>query len=170
MDVLNHSDGQFSLGTASKLLTNGRETKMRETRKQKQTLLLLDDEEDERSTAQEILRGEPYTILEADCYKGALAVFEKNRKRVDLLVADISLPDGNGCEFAIAMREQKPDLKVLFVSGHVGSEVCRFYGLDVTDLHFLRKPFKPEELINAVRRVLRAAMPFPRMFPRTRTA
>ena len=59
---------------------------------------------------------------------------------VDLLIADISLPDGNGCELAIAMREKKPDLRVLFVSGHVGAEVCRFYGLDVTDLHFLRKP------------------------------
>jgi len=143
---------------------------MGQCRKHNKTILLLDDEETERTMARKVLQGQNYTILEADCYTNALAVFEKHSEAVDLLVADISLPDGNGCELAIALREKKPDLRVLFVSGHVGAEVCRFYGLDVSDLHFLRKPFQEAQLETSVRRVLTAAMPFPRLFPRTRTA
>ena len=97
-------------------------------------------------------------------------VFEANRDRIDLFLADIALPDGNGCELAVAMRQQKPNLRVLFVSGHVGSEVCRFYGLDVTDEHFLRKPFRPSELVKSVERVLSVTAAFPKLVPKTRTA
>jgi len=134
------------------------------------TLLVVDDEESERSIARRILQSEGCTVLEADSYKNALTVFEQNRQGVDLLIADLSLPDGNGCELALTMQQENPDLRVLFVSGHVGAEVCRFYGLDVTDLHFLSKPFQPAELVNSVRRVFAASMPFPRMVPKTRTA
>src|SRR4051812_12586485 len=102
------------------------------------TILLVDDEETERIITCQILHGEGCTVLEADCYASALSVFEANRDRIDLLIADISLPDGNGCDLALVMRGGKPDLRVLFVSGHVGTEVCRYYGLDVTDQHFLK--------------------------------
>jgi DNA-binding response OmpR family regulator len=134
------------------------------------TILLVDDEETERATACQILHGEGCTVLEAECCKDALSVFEANRDRIDLLISDIALPDGDGCQLALLMRVGKPDLRVLFVSGNVGAEVCRFYGLNVTDKHFLRKPFRPPELVNAVQRVLRAAAASPRLVPKTRTA
>lgn len=134
------------------------------------TILFLDDEDSERRIGVELLQSQGYTVLEANSYKTAVEVFEKNRDRIDLFVADISLPDGNGCELATALRNLKPDLRVLFVSGHVGAEVCRFYGLDVTDLHFLRKPFQSEELAHCVRRVLRAENPFPTLYPKVRSA
>jgi DNA-binding response OmpR family regulator len=143
---------------------------MHSVHKSKKTILLLDDEETERANASQILHGEGWNVLEADCCKDALMVFEANRDRIDLLLADIALPDGNGCELALAIRQQKPHLRVLFVSGHVGSEVCRFYGLDVTDEHFLRKPFRPSELVKSVERVLSATAAFPTLIPKTRTA
>jgi DNA-binding response OmpR family regulator len=142
---------------------------MRTRRKRLQTILLLDDEEIERSSARRILQDRGCKILEADSFKNALALFKRKRQAVDLLIADISLPDGNGCELALTMQHDKPDLRVLFISGHVGAEVCRFYGLDVTDLHFLRKPFQPAELVNSVWRVFRG-VPFPRIVPKTFTA
>src|SRR4051794_20652052 len=143
---------------------------MHSVHKDKKTILLLDDEATERANVSEILYAEGCNVLEADCCKDALLVFEANRDCVDLLLADIALPDGNGCELAFAMRHQKPDLRVLFISGHVGSEVCRFYGLDVTDEHFLRKPFRPSELVKSVERVLSATAAFPTLIPKTRTA
>src|SRR5947199_496995 len=143
---------------------------MHSVSKRKKTILLLDDEAMERTKACEILHGENCTVLEADCCKRALTLFEANRDRIDLLVADIALPDGNGCELALALRQQKPDLRLLFVSGHVGAEVCRFYGLDVTDDHFLKKPFRPAELVKSVERVLNAAATYPALVPKTRTA
>src|SRR5690349_329338 len=114
------------------------------------TVLLVDDEQCDREIIQQTLQDGGYRVLEADNYQRAWAMFEANRDAVELLIADISLPDGNGCELALAIRNHKPDIRVLFVSGHVGAEVCRFYGLDVTDIHYLRKPFRPEELAGSV--------------------
>ena len=137
------------------------------------TVLLVDDEADDRELAREVLRSRGYKVLEADSSGQCTAVFDRNQSIVQLLIADISLADGNGCDLALALWKQKPELKVLFVSGHVGAEVCRFYGLEVTDLHFLRKPFTAEELAARVQQVLNADEGFPRLCtpqkPRTST-
>jgi len=52
------------------------------------------------------------------------------------------------------MRKRKADLKVLFLSGHVGSEVLKFYGLKPSTLHFFGKPFKSADLLERVTEVL----------------
>src|SRR5882724_9052396 len=97
--------------------------------KKMKTVLLVDDEESDRDSIRQILHADGYTALEADSYQHAWAAFETNRDTVDLLIADISLPDGNGCMRGLAIHKHKPDIRVLFVSGHVGPEVCRFFGL-----------------------------------------
>jgi len=137
-------------------------------------ILLVDDEATERENLRQILLGEGYSVLAAETYQDALIVFDRHRGSVGLLVADISLPGGNGCELAITLRSQKPNLRVLFVSGHVGAEVCQYYGLDVSDEHFLRKPFSAADLLSRVTQVLNSADAFPRLCeppkPKTRTA
>src|SRR5437763_2361399 len=96
---------------------------MHSVRKRKKTILLLDDEETERTNARQILHGENCTVLEADCCNRALTVFEANRDRIDLLVADIALPHGNGCELALALRQQKP-VPLRSVGRESGSVEC----------------------------------------------
>src|SRR5438270_12789032 len=93
------------------------------------TILVVDDEEFDRTSASRVLQTKGYTVLEAQSYSDAMAVFDMHRNEVSFLVADVSLPDGNGCALAVAMRNEQPDLRVLFVSGHVGAEVCKYYGL-----------------------------------------
>ena len=85
------------------------------------TVLVVDDEEVDRTKASNALSAEGHRVLDADSYSDAIAVFDMNRDAITFLVADVSLPDGNGCALAIAMRKQKKDLRVLFVSGHVGA-------------------------------------------------
>src|SRR5436190_21750531 len=119
-----------------------------------ETILLVDDEETDRTVVRRILESKGYAILEADTYHRALHVFEKNRESIALLLTDISLPGGNGCELWVSMRKRKSDLRVLFVSGHVGAEVCRFHGLEPSALHFLGKPFKAADLLARVAQVL----------------
>jgi len=126
-------------------------------------VLVVDDEEVDRNTISRILRKHGYDVLEAEGCRDAMAALELNRNAIDLLVTDISLPDGNGCALAIAVQERKLELRLLLVSGHVGAEVCKFYGLDVTDLHFLRKPFDEVQLLTSVQNVLSAQEPFPRV-------
>jgi DNA-binding response OmpR family regulator len=128
-----------------------------------ETILLVDDEEIDRSLIRRILQAENYSVLEADTYPNALKVFEQHPDAVALLIADISLPGGNGCDLAIALRNLKANLRVLFVSGHVGAEVCRFYGLDVSDQHFLRKPFTAADVRSRIRQLFTSTEPFPKL-------
>src|SRR5205814_6110950 len=83
------------------------------------TILVVDDEETDREQIRDILHTQDYMVLEAGAYDDALRVFERNRDAVDLLISDISLPSENGCNLAITLREQKADLRVLFISGYV---------------------------------------------------
>ena len=140
--------------------------------KPQETVLLVDDEPLERRSARTVLECKGYNVVDAgDCH-WALAKFAEYRERVSAAVVDISLPDGNGFDLAMDLQREKPDLPILFVSGSVGAEFCRFYGLDLNDLHFLRKPFHATELIGRVRRVLAAVTtPLKKLRPsRLRTA
>ncbi len=135
------------------------------------TVLVVDDEEFDRSAISEALTSTGYPVLEAESYSEAMAVFDANRHIVRLLIADIALPDGNGCALAVAIHKLEPDLRVLFVSGHVGAEVCKYYGLEVRSLHFLKKPFKPLELLARIEEVLSSPEPFPKLYsPKTLTS
>jgi DNA-binding response OmpR family regulator len=144
---------------------------MGKSRGDRATVLVVDDEDVDRADIKHALLSHGYTVLEANSYGDALAVFDLNRESVELLVADVSLPDGDGCALAITLRKQKPDLRVLFVSFHVGAEVCKAYGLDVDSLHFLGKPFAENELALRVKKMLASDTPFPRLYaPKTRTS
>ena len=125
------------------------------------TILVVDDEQIDREEIRRILQGEGYTVVEADTYQTAMEAFDAHRYSIGLLVSDVSIPGGNGCEIAIALRKVNPELRVLFVSGHVGAEICKYYGFEVSDHHFLRKPFLQAELLSRVTQVLSSEQPSP---------
>jgi DNA-binding response OmpR family regulator len=124
-------------------------------------ILLVDDEHTDREEMRRPLEDEGYTVLTAGTYQEALCIFELNGDAFELLIADISLPGGNGCELAIGLRKQKPDLRVLFISGDCGAEICKYYSLEVSDEHFLGKPFLSNDLKSRVRQILDSPDRFP---------
>ena len=119
-----------------------------------QTILVVDDELEDRQLMRSTLEAGGYRVLEASNNHSGVNTFAQHSQQVDLLIADVSLPDANGCELAKGLLEVNPDLKVLLVSGHAGAEVCRFYGLNSLELHLLEKPFKPVDLLIRVYRVM----------------
>jgi CheY-like chemotaxis protein len=125
-----------------------------------QTILVVDDEAEDRESIRTALEARGDTVLEASNYCSAVKTFEQHRDEINLLITDISLPDNNGCELAQNIMQSRPDMKVLFISGHAGAELCRFYGLVNPDLHFLEKPFKPIDLLVRVWRVLFSSVRF----------
>ncbi len=134
-------------------------------------ILLVDDEDTDLTAIRDALESEGYSVTTAPNIPEALAAYESSPRPIDLLIADISLPVGNGCDLAITLSKKQPGLRVLFISGHVGAEVCRYYGLDVSDLNFLRKPFASPLLKERVRQVLASGEPFLGMkFPKTSSA
>jgi two-component system cell cycle sensor histidine kinase/response regulator CckA len=119
-----------------------------------QTILVVDDELEDRQLMRATLQADGYRVFEASNYHSGVNTFAQHSHEIDLLIADVSLPDANGCELGKSILEINPDLKVLLVSGHTGAEVCRFYGLTSLELHFLEKPFKPADLLIRVYRVM----------------
>jgi DNA-binding response OmpR family regulator len=78
----------------------------------------------------------------------------------------VALPGRTGIELARDLLALSPQLPVLFISGQVGAEVFRYYGIDLTDEHFLAKPFTEKTLLRRVKKaltsqplVIRAARP-----------
>ena len=121
------------------------------------TILVVDDEAGQRNLMRNTLQTEGYTVLESCDYDEALAVHGNHRGHIDLLLVDLSLPGGNGYELSRAILSMEPDVKVLFISGHAGAAMCKFFDIDVTDLHFLQKPLVVPDLLNRVRSVLEVA-------------
>ncbi len=118
------------------------------------TLLVVDDEASDIEAMRRTLEGAGFQVLAADSYDTALQVFDERQLEISAALIDISLPGKNGVELAQELLKRNPNVKILFISGHVGAEVIRFYGLRVTDRHFLKKPFSPDVLLSRVQEVL----------------
>jgi DNA-binding response OmpR family regulator len=124
------------------------------------SILIVDDEPGDRTSASEALELAGFAVLAVESYDAALRTFEEHAGEIDLAVLDISLPGRNGVDLFRELLKRNRDLKVVFISGHVGAEVIRFYGLKASNRHFLRKPFPPKELVARVDEILRSEEAF----------
>ncbi len=103
-------------------------------------ILLVEDEEELRMLLVEMLTDLNYTVLEADAGRSGLTLLE-TIKRVDLLITDVGLPGGmNGRQLADAARQQRPDLKVLFVTGFEANAIVASALMD-DGMEVMTKPF-----------------------------
>src|SRR5579862_2405821 len=124
------------------------------------TVLVIDDEVSQRSMMRGILENAGYEVLEGRDYREALVIHANHRGKVDVVLTDIALPGQDGCQMVRTLIEADPELRAVFVSGQAGAELCRFYGLATTDIHFLAKPFSPAELLRRIRTVLTTGGPY----------
>lgn len=127
----------------------------------KGTILLVDDEVSDREYMCRILQDHGYTVLEAASYCDAVTTYQQHHDAIEMLLTVLSLPENNGYELAKTLLEVNPDLKVLFVSGFAGAEVCKYYGMPETDVHLLRKPFQAADLLQRMSYMLATATPLP---------
>jgi DNA-binding response OmpR family regulator len=124
------------------------------------TILLIDDEASQRRLMSHVLEDAGYNVLEGADYAEALVIHDQYRGKIDVLITDISLPGFNGYQLARALLDLEPGLCVIFISGLAGSELCRYYGMATTDVHFLEKPFNGTGLLRRVRQVLEVGGPY----------
>jgi two-component system cell cycle sensor histidine kinase/response regulator CckA len=127
----------------------------------KATVLLVDDEPMVLKTLGAVLTLHGYTVLEVEDYYTALQAAESHGGRIDLLITDIALPGLNGFELGRKLLQYRPELRVLLMSGYTGSEICQYYGVELGDLHFLAKPFKPAELLRRLQALAAAGERYP---------
>ncbi len=121
----------------------------------KTTILIVDDEPLVRMVAVDVLEELGYFVLEADDAPSALRVLN-SRPDIDLLVTDVGLPNGmNGRQLADAVRADRPDLPVLFVTGYAENAVLNHGHLD-RGMQVLTKPFAGDVLARRVAELTRS--------------
>ena len=118
-----------------------------------ETILLAEDNTDVRGLAKGLLESKGYTVIEAVDGKDAVRQFMDHRAEIDLLVLDVVMPGKNGKEAYDDIRAVRPDVKILFTSGHTG-DVILTKGIEDEKIDFLAKPLLPNELLLKVREVL----------------
>ncbi len=118
-----------------------------------ETILLVEDEEMVRALLRETLEAKGYQVLEAADPARARALADACRGRIHLLITDVVMPNASGPDLARALLRQRPDMKVLYISGHSESAIER-RGVKSRHAAFLPKPFSPAALAAKAREVL----------------
>jgi PAS domain S-box-containing protein len=118
-----------------------------------ETILLAEDQDAVRTFARHVLLAGGYTVLEARDGKEALGVARQYGGPIHLLLTDVVMPQMSGRQLAELLTRDRPEMRVLFMSGHADEAVTR-HGVTETGGAFLQKPFNPVRLARKVREVL----------------
>ncbi len=110
----------------------------------RKTVLVVDDNDQVRKVAAEILRAGGYDVLEASGSLGALGVVERG-DTIDLVLTDVVMPDMRGTDLATRIGELRPGIGVLFMSGYPDQA-----GKIVPGGQLVEKPFVADELLDRV--------------------
>ena len=120
-----------------------------------ETILLVEDEENYAKAAEVVLASYGYRLLLARDGEDAIRRFETHAQEIDLVVSDLGLPRKSGKDAFYAMKQTRPDVRAVFVTGYldpdIRSELLRAGAFD-----FIQKPYKTEELLGKIRAALDA--------------
>jgi len=119
-----------------------------------ETVLVIEDEASVRELVVEVLHDLGYRALEARDGPSGLKILQSPH-RIDLLVSDIGLPGMNGRQVAEAAREQRPDLKVLFITGYA-ENAAMANGFLAPGMEMVTKPFAVDALAARIRDMIGA--------------
>ncbi len=117
-----------------------------------QTVLVVEDAEPLRELARRLLQREGYTVLVAANVAEALQTFEEHPS-IDVVLTDVVMPGGSGPGLTRQLVQQRPGLKVVYMSGYTEDAISHHGVLD-PGIAFLHKPFTRESLAAKLREVL----------------
>ena len=118
-------------------------------------VLLVEDEASLRRLTRNLLELSGYTVLEAKDGNEALRISQEHAGAIGLLLTDIVMPGINGRALAQQLSQERPDMKILFMSGYTGQGIGEKEYLERGD-SFLQKPVTRELLTRKVREALRS--------------
>ncbi len=118
-----------------------------------ETILLVEDDDAVRGMAQSVLEMYGYKVLEAREPASAVKVCRAYPGRIDALLTDMVMPQLNGKRLSELLLPERPEMRVLFMSGYTDDAIVR-QGVLEPGIHFLQKPFTPVALAAKLRSVL----------------
>ncbi len=120
-----------------------------------ETILLVDDEDITMDVGQELLEELGYKVLTARNGRDALAIYRRQRARIDMVILDMVMPGMGGGATYDALKKLNPEVKVLLASGYsISGEASKI--LERGCNAFIQKPFNMKQLSEKIRKVLDA--------------
>ena len=117
------------------------------------TVLVVEDEEEVRALARDVLEMNGHTVLEALDVEDAIRLGESHPGAIDLLITDVVMPRMSGPELARRLRARRPALRVLCMSGYPERPDREVEGAG-SWTGWLQKPFTPDTFMSKVRECL----------------
>lgn len=114
------------------------------------TVLLVEDDVGVRKVLRHMLARFGYRVLEAGSAPEALELAGLYRDSIDLLVTDVVMPQTNCDRFVEQLRDTRPTLKVIYISGY-SQEMLNWYGVEGERPNFIQKPFTAGVLADKIR-------------------
>jgi DNA-binding NtrC family response regulator len=108
---------------------------------------VIDDQRDVRAMICMVLRVNHFEVSEAGSAEAGLKMFEASA--FDLAIVDVFLQDASGFDVIATMREKRPELPVVAISGMTSFEVAS-HSVELSNVVCLQKPFRPNDLIGAI--------------------
>jgi PAS domain S-box-containing protein len=121
-----------------------------------ETVLLVEDDPSVRAVAARVLSRNGYTVLEAPTPHDGVAIAERHRGTIDLVLTDLVMPEMNGQDLAAIIVAARPQTRVIFMSGYTDDSAIRLGLLD-PGMAFISKPFELQALVRKIREVLDGA-------------
>ena len=118
-----------------------------------ETVLVVEDDKDIRTSMAQALKQQGYKALEAANGEEGLLLFDKYRQEINLIVTDVVMPVMDGFELIDLLMPLRPQMKVLFMSGYFDNPALQEKDLN-PEINFLPKPFSLKDLAMKVRKVL----------------
>jgi CheY-like chemotaxis protein len=121
-----------------------------------ETVLVVEDQAEVREYAAAALRAYGYQVIEAANAEEALLLCAPEEERIDLILTDVVMPGLSGRELVDRLKELRPAIKVLFMSGYTDDMIVH-HGIPRKEAELIQKPFGPDQLAMKVREILMAA-------------
>jgi two-component system cell cycle sensor histidine kinase/response regulator CckA len=122
--------------------------------KKTKCILVVDDDPAIRQFAADVFKTSEFQVLEAGDGVEALRQIDAFGASIGVLLVDMVMPRLNGSELVRVILSHHPTIKIIFMSGQPGNVVDR-HGITASRMRFLKKPFTPELLEQAVREELK---------------